>query len=749
MENHNVKEHGKLLRVHIIFTIFILGILSIIASCGGGGGNGDSTSPVTTASPPGGNYDTSQQVSLSCTDGGGSGCATTYYTTDGSDPTTSSSVYMDSILIDVTTTLKFFSVDNDGNTEAVKTETYNFAPFSVTVAPLYSSNGANWNDYVASDGTSRFLASDTACDFTADTYYSSCIHGGEYRMMEIAGVTSCSGLTAADTLDAFNWTCDDSNGTARIISTGLKDNMHLSDLIDWTANPPQWKSNSVTVKNGASDLANSTSAVWWKNPIVVDNDGSSLATEGSIYVVTSDPNADYTIDADKIGMVVRPGVTMHGAGVASSASITANDKHHLWLEGIIDAGLYVGTGINWNPVYFSVLRNVTVVNAQDGIFFNQAPTGNLLSHIRVSHAHNGLWLSTGRWNILRHVIVTNTRADGITAPQFSILMDITASNSSNGVSMIFGSDNNILLDVTSVNSNNGITTSSAHRNTMMNLATVNNQTVGVVTGSSDNNVFANVLATENSYGVQENDSNSSYFTGLLKVGNNNLLNCDAPLGGSPGLQSGSCANAGSSDATLTPGVSAAASFVAKVTVDDNSNSSDTDGSASYDSVTDWASFDNFYRGWGKDSADAFPNFLHALYCMSGDTCRIWDWNLANGDTGDSGSPALQNVLSLPSGDDTLTHTWQDPADETACTLIPGATWSAGTTTCSSTFLRNAVEIIGDGLGNENGLCESNETCLFTSNIGSYQGHGNLISAGDFTDGTVTDVTLLRFETNGY
>jgi len=35
-----------------------------------------------------------------------------------------------------------------------------------------------------------------------------------------------------------------------------------------------------------------------------------------------------------------------------------------------------------------------------------------------------------------------------------------------------------------------------------------------------------------------------------------------------------------------------------------------------------------------------------------------------------------------------------------------------------------------------------------TNIGSYQGHGTLISAGTFTDGTLTGITLMRYGSNG-
>jgi hypothetical protein len=82
-------------------------------------------------------------------------------------------------------------------------------------------------------------------------------------------------------------------------------------------------------------------------------------------------------------------------------------------------------------------------------------------------------------------------------------------------------------------------------------------------------------------------------------------------------------------------------------------------------------------------------------------------------------------------------------------MVSGSVWNAVTTVCESTFLRHAAEIIGDGIGNDNGRCESNETCLYTPNMGSYQGHGALINAGAFTPGTLTSITLMKYQTNGY
>ena len=66
----------------------------------------------------------------------------------------------------------------------------------------------------------------------------------------------------------------------------------------------------------------------------------------------------------------------------------------------------------------------------------------------------------------------------------------------------------------------------------------------------------------------------------------------------------------------------------------------------------------------------------------------------------------------------------------------------------SRFLAHAVEILDNADGNENGICANGEICLYTPNIGAYQGEGDLIPAGSFVDETLTDTTLLGHESNG-
>jgi hypothetical protein len=57
-------------------------------------------------------------------------------------------------------------------------------------------------------------------------------------------------------------------------------------------------------------------------------------------------------------------------------------------------------------------------------------------------------------------------------------------------------------------------------------------------------------------------------------------------------------------------------------------------------------------------------------------------------------------------------------------------------------VRNAVEILQDGEGNENGLCEAGERCIHTPNLGRAQGKGKTTEAEPFAFDGVTGVRLV-------
>jgi outer membrane protein assembly factor BamB/methionine-rich copper-binding protein CopC len=99
----------------------------------------DTIPPTATASPTGGSYNTTQSVTLTMSEPG-----TIYYTTNGTDPTTSSSVYTTPVSISANTTLKYLAIDLAGNQSPIYTQTYTIdtIPPTATASPtggLYNS----------------------------------------------------------------------------------------------------------------------------------------------------------------------------------------------------------------------------------------------------------------------------------------------------------------------------------------------------------------------------------------------------------------------------------------------------------------------------------------------------------------------------------------------------------------------------------------------------------------------------------
>ena len=92
-----------------VFTVTADGVApSTTVSCNGGSCAGPFSSPVT--------------VALPSSDVGGSGTKSVYYTTNGVDPAAPGDLYTGSFSLSATATVKFFAVDNVGNTETINSQ---------------------------------------------------------------------------------------------------------------------------------------------------------------------------------------------------------------------------------------------------------------------------------------------------------------------------------------------------------------------------------------------------------------------------------------------------------------------------------------------------------------------------------------------------------------------------------------------------------------------------------------------------
>jgi hypothetical protein len=129
------------------------------------------------------------------------------------------------------------------------------------------------------------------------------------------------------------------------------------------------------------------------------------------------------------------------------------------------------------------------------------------------------------------------------------------------------------------------------------------------------------------------------------------------------------------------------------------------------------------------------------YCTTGETCYIYDYALSASDT----------IVLGKSGDLTTSNDAFPTTPTDSCpSEVHGNQVVVDQKTSAQTFLRNAVEIIGDVTGDNDGLCESNEACIYTPNIGAYQGHGDFTTLTcAFQNGTVTGVTMYAYPNNGY
>jgi peptidoglycan/xylan/chitin deacetylase (PgdA/CDA1 family) len=150
----------------------------------------DTQAPVTTLQCDGSPcqtsaYNGSTTLSLFPTDPGGSGVKATYYTTDGSTPTTSSPTWNNQpFTINSNITVKYFSVDNAGNTEPVETTTVQVQP--------------NPDPVIGSAG-------DIACDPTAAGFNNGLGFGGDCVAASTAGLLT--GIDAVLPLGDDQYNC--------------------------------------------------------------------------------------------------------------------------------------------------------------------------------------------------------------------------------------------------------------------------------------------------------------------------------------------------------------------------------------------------------------------------------------------------------------------------------------------------------------------------------------------------------------
>ena len=624
------------------------------------------------------------------------------------------------------------------------------------VLPIYAA-ATNWLQFVRNDGTTALTASGTLCDGTETGLASTCLHGGEMKRVAVTNRSDCSGLSASDALGAFTWRCVMINGVPNMVTGGLAEERYLSHLLDFSGTG-SWRLNFVTVTDAAGSVSTAPT-LWYTNTInrdftdIASPSSLDLNNSDTIYMFTASPGKQLFLSGARAALVTQPGVVI--ATTTVFHHISASNSFN-WVEATTDSTGATNSSLNLTNSNFCVVRGSNFANRR--VVF-AATNRARMSFTRIFDG-NVDFVGSGLGNFFNEVILSNGRWYYDSAGNDNaVAIGLTLHNADYGYSTgnLQTYAGHAVLNHTGANfSVEGLRGSAINDSTFMNVLYANHQSFGVATNGA-RNTFIN-LAIGSADARISATSIYEYFTGQVRYGQTNTL-CSSG-GVDAGIDAG-CIAQNASDFTLTTSLNFNAAFVGRVIGDDTANQSDTLGLATIGAINDFFRFENRFRGYGREAGVAHFDTTHRGACSSG-SCRIWDLRLRATDA------QLREVLPVPGTDSMYFHRWQ-AASFDACNAIQGAVWQdtvcnqpgyltqttcegAGgtwqTSICSTRALRNAVEILNDARGNDNGLCESNEACMYTPNFGSYQGHGRRNYVGNVNGGLISNVDLFRYAVNG-
>lgn len=625
-----------------------------------------------------------------------------------------------------------------------------------TRSPAFSSF-SNWNDYLENDGPNFYDATQVNCQPpNSSLNHNHCINGGLSQKVVIPEVINCNRIKASDQIKVFRWYCKNTASETVIYSTELNKEKGLQDLISFA--DYQFKNNYITISVDGTPTYSTVREKWWTNiieelPDAAINTSVSLSNageaSGKIFIVSSPKSGGaYNITEDKISVVVMKGVTLKRD--ASTNLIFFNrsaTRMYLWFEGKFD-------GNNVSQPIFQVtssislrFHNIEILNyASEGINLSFSAYC-IVSDFKIHKgAGNAIVGNSGSANLIRDGHIFNSSGDGLYQIHSSIITNILFSgNASTNQAISYGHNSRFsYISLVNNNWNYSIRGFSGSGGLYHNLLNINSNGRIVYAWNTSGITFSQLMSFNTTWTPIYIDSTS---TRDHKFTNNLVLNgsgCQITdnTSFSPGLVNGTCQNDGLySDAnfiSVSPDLTKI--FVGKVTSDDLINQFDNWGLASFASILNWLGFENPYRAWGLNG-DSFPSTNNRGICSSGD-CRIWDYRLKS----DSDNIAFNSTNLVTTKNESFIPGSNCPS------AVNGnkVTNYTNASLLNFTFLTNAQEILGDGKGNDNALCESGEECLYTPHFGAYQGEGDFYSHDSclFQNGTISNVKMYAYPVLG-
>lgn len=623
----------------------------------------------------------------------------------------------------------------------------------VMVTPQVPSLGVTWML-----GVDR--GTDVPCSYTSD-FYDGCEHAAERLRVRVADdTTDCASLTIADDLGAFDWSCGRDGGELVFESQGLNAVAGLAMLVDGSG----WKPNRFVAREATVERFVSEPAVWWDNPVVPLPDNSisgavvTLADPRTIYTLASSrATAGYTIAADTIAIVLLDGAVLSYANgpLNCGGSMTADERclitamtqrTGLWIEGELDGRGTAGTSNHGVLLYapqWSTLRHVHAHHhAGAGVYVEYAQAMLLFDYVATHNVGDGF--SDVSSNVTaRHVVVARNAGAGFYARSYGVhlLVDVRSYNNNDGIRFAFdaiGIFADILVAhnegagfdwgdaytggslhaVTSIsNASVGVNVEQLFGGTLNRIVSVNNGGSGLRLISDATNELAQVVAAHNALnGIEMSASDDNLFVANLLLGNNSGGQCSVVGGVNPGIDS-ACARNPLIGPPTRLGIDLTASFVGALSTQNETT------------LADWT-LPSHDQVWGADSGTVFGARGR---CQVGTTCRQWDFALAMSDAvlrdaADLGVPSPEQIVpgaicpAAAHGDVELSNVTEQCVPD-----FPAP--------CPRTYLLNALEILDDHVGNDDGYCESFERCMYLPHMSNHAGRGAIVGPCVFQDGT--------------
>ena len=269
------------------------------------GGGVTPTAAAPTFSPAAGAYTSAQNVTISTTTEG----ATIYYTTDGTDPTTSSSVYSTAIPVNATTTIKAMAVKSGYNNSPVASATYNIV--SIEHA------GTLADPYTVADARNAIDANVGVTGVYATGIVSKIVTAYNATYSNITFNISTDGTTTSDQLQAYRCTGTDAEnvvvGATVVVSGDLTkygSNYEFAEGCELVSLTPP--ANPYILANNFSIAFNATSGSF---DFTVNNPVTGGTT-------TVSENVDWISDAVITGNTVTFNTTVNNGTSARQGVIT-------------------------------------------------------------------------------------------------------------------------------------------------------------------------------------------------------------------------------------------------------------------------------------------------------------------------------------------------------------------------------------------------------------------------------------------